>query len=169
MSCRYLLLLLFGLVAGMELSAQNVLQVERFGSLRKVRYMAGDEIEFQTTRLPGIWVRKTIVEIFPDEQVIRFEDELTNIQTITKVRRINDSWVKKVVVGFLYSSAVSTTIYSTLAWIFGTPPNWISITLATVPWGLGWLVNKIFKYNTYRIGKAYRLRALDLNFYPLRP
>lgn len=171
---RYLtlsLLIASFLITAVSLQAQKVMQIEKVGSLKNYRYMAGDEFEYQILSLPGVWSKATIIEIMTDQNVVHTTNGLINLGTVTKVRRVNESRLKNAFVIFLYSSAISTIIFSGRAWILGTPPNWISYTMATAPFLVGYLIQKIFKYKTMRIGPGYRLRAIDLTFYPqdIRP
>lgn len=159
------------LFTNISMQAQKVMQIEKVGSLKNYRYMAGDEFEYQILSLPGVWSKATIIEVLTDQNVVHTTNGLINLATITKIRKKNESRFKNAFVIFLYSSAISTIIYSGRAWILGTPPNWISLTMSTAPFLVGYLIQKIFKYKTMRMGPGYRLRAIDLTFYPqdIRP
>lgn len=148
-------------------SAQVVMQIEKTGSIKKERYHIGDEIEFETTNLPGVWQKRVITDIRPGDNVFTSGTDMFNLAHITRVRRINS--MATVISSVLYSVGATSAIASATAFTFGfRPDNWTLVVIfAVAPFGVGYLVRKIFKYKTFRIGPKRKLRALDLTYYPV--
>lgn len=145
---------------------QVVMQIEKTGSIKKERYYIGDEIEFETANFPGVWQKRIITDIRPDDNVFISNTDMFNLSNVLRVRRISPT--TSVIASVLYSIGGTSIIGSATAYTFGfRPDNWtLVIIFAVAPFGVGWLVSKLFKYKTFRIGPNRRLRALDLTYYP---
>jgi len=153
-----------------SLDAQKYVQIETFGKVKPIRYSIGQEIEYQTTKMPGVWIKRIILDIDADQNFMYVNDAIIHLNSITRIRRDNDSVVRSALFAFAYASAVSTFLYSGWAWIFtGVPPNWISYTIIAAPFTIGYLIHKWTRYKTYQIGSKRRLRAIDLDFYEINP
>jgi len=149
-----------------SVEAQVVLQLEKTGSVKKIRYYIGDVIEFQTKQLPDVWQKRMITAIQPDENVFRSDQDIFNVSMITHIRR--DSRYNPVISIFLISGGVASILASTGFYIRGfRPDSWVlPIVIPAAAILIGWLIRKYGKYKTIRIGPNRRLRTLDLNFYP---
>jgi hypothetical protein len=168
--CQLSLVVLFLFGITDSIVAQKYIQIETFGKVKPIRYQVGQEIEYQTNKMPGVWIKRFILEIDVDENLMYVNDAIIHLNSITRIRRDNDSMIRSALFAFAYASAASTFLYSGWAWIFtGVPPNWISITIVAAPFTLGYLIHKWTRYKTYQIGSKRRLRAIDLDFYEVNP
>ena len=148
-------------------SAQMVLQLEKTGSVKKVRYYIGDIIEFKTVQLPETWQRRMITDIRPDENSFISDADRFNVASITHIRR--EASTGQIVSLFLYSAGISSLLASTGFLIRGIQPAVSWYLVVGIPVGAiitGWLVRKYWKYKVYPVGSKRRLRTLDLSFYP---
>jgi hypothetical protein len=145
--------------------AQMVLQLEKTGSVKRIRYFPGDTIEFKSTLFPDTWLKRVITEIRTDENLFVSGSDKYNLNSITHIRMANRA--TPIVAGAFYAIGVTSFLAAGGFWIAGYPPNTLSVIFSTVPFGIAWLIQKLFPYKTYRISNNRRLRALDLNFYPV--
>ncbi len=161
--------LLFHVVT-VKLEAQQVLSLETYGKIKSRRFAIGDEIEFQTSRFPDVWMKRTLYAIDADHQTLNIGDGWIPVSSITKIRIDNPSFWRKVGFALAYSSAVGTFSGSAWAWVFaGVPPDWIAISIIIAPFTIGELIKRATRYRTYKIGQRHRVKALDLNFYAPGP
>ncbi len=164
------LVILFYICFTTILPAQKYVQIETYGKIKTLRFAEGDEIEFQHSQFPNVWMKRQILKIDADEQMMYLTDAVIPLRTIYKVRIDNPSFLRHAIFAFAYSSAVSTFLYSGWTWIFvGVPPNWIAITIVAAPFTIGYFIKKWTKYKVYHINQRRRLKALDLSFYPDMP
>jgi hypothetical protein len=167
---KSLLVILFYICFITFLPAQKYVQIETYGKIKPLRFTEGDEIEFQHSQFPNVWMKRQILRIDADEQMMYLADAVIPLRTIYKVRIDNPSFLRQAIFAFAYSSAVSTFLYSGWAWIFvGVPPNWIAIAIVAAPFTLGYLIKKWTRYKVYNINHRRKIKALDLSFYPEQP
>jgi hypothetical protein len=165
-----LLVLLCMLFLGTYSEAQQVLQIETYGKVKARRFVLGDEIEFQTSRFPDVWMKRTLYGIDADNQLIDIGDGWLPVNSIYRMRIDNPSFWRKFGLAFAYSSAVTTLMGSAWAWVFaGVPPNWIAISLMIGPVAIAEIVKRTTRYRTFNIGKRHRVKALDLTIYGPMP
>jgi hypothetical protein len=161
------LIIFLGMFVSPMLSAQMVLQLEKTGSVKKVRYYVGDIIEFKTIHLPETWQRRMITDIRPNESVFISDSDRFNVASITHIRR--EASTGQIVSLFLYSAGISSLLASTGFLIRGIQPAVSWYLVVGIPVGAiitAWLVRKYWKYKVYPVGSKRRLRTLDLSFYP---
>jgi len=158
-------LFFLGFYASEKAHAQMVLQLEKTGSVKRVRYYVGDIIEFKTIHLPDVWQKRLITEIRPDKNLFMSDTDMFNVNTITHIRE-DSKWGPIISVG-LYSIAVVSVLTSAGLYVQGfRPDNWApSIIVPAAAAVLGWLVKRFWRYKIYHVGAKRRLRTLDLNFY----
>jgi hypothetical protein len=157
-------------IASVTLEAQQVLSLETYGKIKARRFTIGDEIEFQTSRFPDTWMKRTLYAIDADNQVVNIGDGWIPVSSITKIRIDNPSFWRKVGLALAYSAAVATFSGSAWAWVFaGVPPDWIAISIIIAPFTIGELINRATRYRTFKIGQRHRVKALDLSFYAPGP
>ncbi|MEM6697186.1 MAG: hypothetical protein AAF806_02355 [Bacteroidota bacterium] len=163
----YLLFLLFPCV----LSAQKVLQLEKRGSAKTQKMVAGIELVYQMEG-DDIWYQGVIEEIRPDEGFIMLNDRLINVEKIAAIKSFkNRDW----------SRSTSNKLYMFAAgWVFfgiadnlifnqsedRAKPPLIAIPAASAL-ALGFAIRKIFDHKVYRMNGKFRLRLLDLD--PIAP
>lgn len=149
-----------------SIEAQMILQLEKTGSVKKIRYYVGDVIEFQTKQFPEVWQKRLITAILPDQNIFKSDDDIFNVSMITHIRR--DSRYNPIISVFLISGGVASILASTGFYLRGfRPDSWLlPIVIPAAAIIIGWLLRKYGKKKTIRIGPNRRLRTLDLNFYP---
>lgn len=149
-----------------SIEAQMVLQLEKTGSVKKIRYYVGDVIEFQTKQFPEVWQKRLITAIQPDQNIFKSDDDIFNVSMVTHIRR--DSRYNPIISVFLISGGVASILASTGFYLRGfRPDSWLlPIVIPAAAIIIGWLLRKYGKKKTIRIGPNRRLRTLDLNFYP---
>jgi hypothetical protein len=153
-----------------RLLAQTFIQIETYGKIKPLRFHPGDEIEFMHDKLPEVWMKRTLMKVDADNQLLYFPDAIVPVASIYKIRIDNPSFWRQFALVFFKSAAVTTFLGSGWAWAFqGVPPNWIAIAIMVAPFTIGNLIKKWTRYKTFHIGKRHRLRALDLNFGEIAP
>jgi len=145
---------------------QVVLQLEKTGSVKRIRYYKGDIIEFKTKQLPETWQKRLITDILPDQNVFLSDNDIFNVNTITHIRQ--DSGYGPIISTALFSIAVVSVLTSAGFYIRGIrPDSWVLPVLVPVTAAiLGWVIQRFWKYKIYHVGSKRRLRTMDLNFYP---
>lgn len=151
--------LLFFLAFSNVLSAQKILQLERFGSAKVKKFYIGDEL---TYRVKGdkTWYTGTIQNLIIEENIILFENRFIKLENITILRE-RQGWSQKLG-NQLYFFALSWLGFSSAGTLVGWEFRWDTVIIAGSAVATGWLIKKIFKYKKYKIGKKRRLRLLDL-------
>jgi len=149
------------------MQGQVVLQLEKTGSVKRIRYYKGDIIEFKTKQLPETWQKRMITDILPDQNVFKSDNDIFNVNTITHIRQ--ESGYGPIISTALFSIAVVSVLASAGFYIRGIrPDSWVlPIAIPVTAAIFGWLVKRFWKYKIYHVGSKRRLRTMDLNFYPL--
>ncbi len=151
---------------------QKVLQVEKRNSAATVKYHIGDILIF---KLPGDkdWRYEEIVGIDVKDGIILLgsaDDMYT--QPIAEIEYILPPHIKSLsntVFWFFAGFGVPDLVYTLLDWAVRGSYNWLAfyagvgaIAIAVIgKYAIPWIFKK-------HIGKKYRLRLLDLTFYPLK-
>lgn len=162
---RLFTLLCLVLFSAFALSAQKVLQVEKFGDPESQKIQIGAILDY---RLKGeeVFREGYIEDIRVEDSLIVFGDRYVNVNDIA-VLRFPRTWGKTVgtslmVLGGAWSGFAligyatdgdPETSYST---------NDAIVTAASAT--LGFALMKLVRYKKVRIDKRYRLRLLDLRF-----
>ncbi len=169
MSNRLLLfcaLLLFGIAA----NAQKILQIEKAGSLKTWRFHVGDELTFSDVGQPDQFYTREIVDLFPEVGIIQLTDVALHLDSIAIITFPgSNSWAKGLGNTLLTFAGV-WTLYSLLdSAINSRDPAAFQYYAGGGAWvggaALRWGVPETKK----TMGKHYRVRLLDLTFYPAAP
>lgn len=167
LNLRVLLLILLCMMCSFLLPGQKIFQVEKAGSLKTWRFHVGDEITFSSVGAPDQFYTREIVDIFPEVGLIRLPDAAFHLDSIAVVAFPgSNSWAKGLGASILTFTGV-WTLYSLLDMVINTrspaPFQYYvagggAVSGSVLQWGIPETKRKI--------GKRYRVRLLDLTFYP---
>lgn len=158
------LILPFFFISG-HLFAQNVLQIEKYGSAKTKKIFIGEELEY---RLKGTdeWRLGVIERLIPEQEIIVFGDRYINMKEIEALR-YRRGWAKASRQIFFFFGAGWSGFALIGTATDGNPSTnyqWSDALVTGVSWLTAWLIPKIFKYKTVKLGKRRWLRMLDLSF-----
>ena len=151
------------------LTAQKVMQLEKYGKVKAQKFFIGDEITYQLVD-DDYWRTAAITDINPENNYILLDERLVSINKIIGLKSFkNQGWSKGI--------GQQLNRFA-LGWIvFGLADKFIFDGAREASWGLilipagtglisGWLLPRIFKERILKIGKKRKLRLLDLNPLP---
>ncbi|MBL7794556.1 MAG: hypothetical protein JNK77_19640 [Saprospiraceae bacterium] len=167
MKNRYAICLL-ALLCYIPLSAQKVLQIERYGRAKTTKIHLGEEL---TYRLKGdnVWHTRAMEDLNIEEGLIVMPDRYVKIADIEALR-YSRGWPRAVGRQLFWLGA-GWSLYGLIGNLAdGDPDTNYRLGDAAVTgtaWGLSWLVPRVFKYKKIKMGERRRLRAVDINFYPV--
>lgn len=151
---------------------QKVLQVEKIGSAKTQKFTIGDGITYKLQD-DDIWYNAVIEDIKAEEGFLIFNDRLVRVEAIEALQ-FNDSrrWSRNLGLQ-LYTFAAGWTFFGIADHlIFNQNENRASIPLIVIPASTalvsGFLIQRIFRQRTLKMGNKYRLRLLDLTISPVR-
>lgn len=147
-----------------SLNGQVFLQLEEVNQIKPYRYYQGQTIYFKSTIDPGEWKKRDIDGIDVEKSLVLTFDEHIPLDQITHFQR-RHNWARFVELS-LYSFGTTWTILGVLGDI-GGGQDFTSreLIIAGSSAALGFIVNKLFYKQNYKIGKKNRLRIIDTNFY----
>lgn len=167
---RLLLLIVFlSCLISSPVIAQKVLQMEKYGKLKTKKYFIGQDLVFQLNGKKD-WYHETIQDILVDEKLILFPTRIVKLEDITAIKSFkNRGWSRGLSNNAYVASGafVGLSLFTTAIGYWELSPASIIIPGVTVV--VAWIIRKIFKSRTYKIGKKRKLRLLDLNFHPIHP
>lgn len=153
------------MISSSVLTAQKVLQIEKFGKAKTKKLYLGETVFIQTKQNPD-WFEGVIDDLLPEAQAIVFFDRIIQIDDITAVKFRKVSIAKGMGKALQYSWIVPAT-YEVVYGAINPPIGWKS--LAYIGGGsilVGSLMRLIPpKKHKFGEGKRRRLRVLDLTFY----
>lgn len=160
---RLSLLFLFSFLGLVSLHAQKFLQIERVGSFKVKRYYQGEEVTF---RIAGddYWYTEEIVDIMIPEDVILFTHRMIKVSDISHIRSFKPRRWSKPMGQQLYNFGLGWIVFSLGDALFGNPITRAIIEVPLVAGLTGFLIQKLFRHRTFKMGKKRRLRILDLTF-----
>lgn len=151
--------------------AQKVLQMEKFGKVKTTKFYIGDEITFTLQDDSKYWYKGVIQDILVEEGLVLMRNQAVKVNEISAIRSFHPSRWSRPISSNLFVFAASWTLFkiATLPFnsgsVFDTKIGVADGVIVGSAVVLGFLIRKIFKYRTYKIGKKRRLRLLDLNFF----
>ncbi|HQU60705.1 MAG: hypothetical protein KDD02_02170 [Phaeodactylibacter sp.] len=158
------LLPLFLLLAW-PLSAQKVLQLEKYGSARTTKIFIGDPITYKL-RGSETFNSGYIENIRLEDSLLVLADRYIHVYDITTLR-YERAWPR--VAGkslFWFGSAWSG--FAAVGFTFDGDPDtnyrWADAIVTLSSWGLSFAIPKLFGHKDIRIGKRRRLRLLDMRW-----
>lgn len=154
-------------------NAQKVLQLEKIGSAKTTKFVAGNAIVYQMEG-DDIWYEATIEEIRADAGFIMLNDRLVDVTKIVALKSFKNRKLSYSASRKLYTFAGSWVFFGIAdRLIFNKSPDRAGIPLIVIPavsaLAIGYTIRKIFDHRIYKMGKKYRLRLLDLDPIPAKP
>ncbi|MEM9919474.1 MAG: hypothetical protein AAF990_15330 [Bacteroidota bacterium] len=145
--------------------AQKVLQMEKFGKAKVTKYFIGDELTFRLKGEKDYWYQEVIQDILADDGLILFTNRAVKVSDIDAIRSYRIARFTRPFSRNLYLFATSWTVFSllaipTLGWEIGLADGIIVGTSLLS----GYLIRRLFRYRTYRMGKKRQLRLLNLDW-----
>ncbi len=163
---RIALILTTLFLLGTTSKAQKCLQLERAGSLKKIRYYIGDDITFKLYNDDAGWYTRTITEIDVDGRKLDFFGHRVSIDSISMIQMKRGNGMQ-IVGGALQVGGANTILFSITYPLFNNAsPDWVGVGSGVAIMGIGTMLRWLFKTKRFVIGKNKRLRLLDLNFGP---
>ena len=138
------------------------LQIEEVHTEEIVKFVAGDVIEFKTSK-DGDWRKERIKKILVDEQVIMFDYDFISLKDFTAMRLINRP--VRGMATLLGTFGVAWTAFGLVAGIFTDFEfRGREVAIGGFAMGSGFILNRWFRYDTYNLKKGARLRIIDTRF-----
>ncbi len=160
-----LLLTFFLLCFSVLLQGQIILQMDGYNTKKTVNFYEGEEI---TVRLKGEekYHTFTIVRLIPETNTILTQLGPIQVEDIVRYRSYKGKKASKALSLTFYNFGASWVLFSLGAALVGNPLTWSVAIVGGTSALIGFLIRKIFKQRTYKIGKKRRMRILDLNPVP---
>ena len=169
MPMRKILILLLIASASQALSAQKLLQLEKAGTMKVIRFYIGDELTFQIRNDDVGWYTRTINDIDVDRNRLVFNNYSLPIDSISMIQ-LPKSKVWQVVGGALQIGGIAMAM-SSAYWSItqNEPADWAALGTSAGIALLGTGMRKGMRKKKFKIGPYKRLRVLDLSFGPPVP
>lgn len=147
------------------LSAQKVVQLEKYGQAKTKKFYIGDELTYQLAN-DDYWRTSVISDINPEEGYLLMDGRLVYLNQIIALRSFKSrGWSRALGKQFLNFSGGWLVFGMADRFIFTGPQraSWELILIpSAVALALAWIVPKAFKHRNLKLGKRRRLRLLDL-------
>ncbi|MFK7809722.1 MAG: hypothetical protein AB8F74_18090 [Saprospiraceae bacterium] len=160
---KYLLLFSFLLSCGFSATAQKFIQMEKYGSAKVKKYYIGDELTYKLKEFPDTWTTSVIEDIVMEENLVIFSNRTVNLKELISIRSFEPARWSAPIAKNLYRFGLSWGVLSLLAPLAGTPLTWAAAIVPAVAFVTGFLLKKIFRHRTYKLGKKRWLRMLNMN------
>lgn len=155
------------LISTSMVSAQKVLQLEKRNSPKTIKFTVTDEISIKTINSDN-WFSGVIYDFNFEENAIIFEERIVFLKDIKALRMGKTGYVNGMMRGLSISMMTFGVNWALLSAIDG----WVSdernfdsndayLSLGSII--SGFLMTKIFSLKTYKKGKKWRFRLLNLN------
>jgi len=147
------------------ISAQKVLQIEKFGDPKTEKINIGSFLTYQIKN-DDIWSQGYIRDLRISQNVIEFDDRFVNINDITAFQ-YQRKWPKQVGTQ-LALFGVAWSAYALIGTLTDNNPDtnyrWSDAILTGASAGIGLTLPLVFKKKTIRFGERRRLRMVDITF-----
>ncbi len=154
---------------GLPSPAQVYLQMEKRGSARTTKFRPGDVL---TWRMHGDkhWYQAELIRLIPEDSLVVFADRYVSLGQIAAIRSFARARWSKPLAYQLYLFGASWSGYALLAALLDETDPYgrgdLAVTLSALTAGL--LIRQAFKQRTFRMGKRWRLRIVDLRVHQSR-
>ncbi len=160
---RYSCIVVFLFFCSTQLHSQVYLQLEKFNSLKTIKFEPGSELEFRLHAYPDTWRQGTLSDILVNEQVIILDGDIFKLDDLKDIR-IFKPWAHRLGVS-LQQFAGAWTLYAVVLQLVGEfEIGRDTVIIGAGSYGIGWLIKKIFGKKKFKLGKNSRLRIVDLRF-----
>ncbi|MEL6864639.1 MAG: hypothetical protein AAFP19_09475 [Bacteroidota bacterium] len=142
---------------------QKFIQLERYGKVESQKFYIGERLTFRLKDDKRYWYKDVIRDILVDEKIIVFENRAVKIEDIDALRTYPNARWSSNIARSLYVFGVGYAFFSLAGTVFGWELTWGTAIVPAVAFATGWLIRKIFRRKTHRLGKRRWLRAVDIN------
>lgn len=143
--------------------AQVLLQLEKYNNPRAEKYYLGDRLIYKHADYPDEWRKEKIQQIIPVDNKLITSASYLDISEIAAVRTYNPGI--KAAGSALKVFGAAWLLYGGIAAIgadFDFGPDTAVIGVGSL--ASGWLLEKLFYKNTYKMGTRHRVRILDISW-----
>lgn len=160
-------ILLFTLLHCIALPAigQQVLQIEKYGSPKTEKIYIGEPITYQ---LKGDerYITAFLEEVRPEDSLLLLGNRYVYVHEISSLR-FDRPWAKAAGVSLFWFGIGWSGFAAVGTALDGDPDTsyrWSDAAVTLTSLGLSFVIPRLFRYKTVRLGERRRLRALDLSF-----
>ncbi len=147
-----------------NVNAQKILQIEKVGSHKLVRFYPGNEVTFKLKNAPG-WFTRRINDIDAEQDLILFEKEgFVNINDISHIQKTAAKAKWRGMANSLYVFGLNWGFWSLGGTLLGDELTWLAAIVPATACVLGSTIKWLAKGKVWKMGKRRRLRVLDLGF-----
>ncbi len=165
--CRILLFVLGMCISCGTVQAQKILQIEKANSLKTWRFHVGDELTFSDVGAPDQFYTRMIVDLFPEIGIIQLTDVALHLDSIAVIAFPGSNNWAKGLGNTLLTFASVWTLYSLLDSVINSrEPAPFQYYAGGGAWVGGAALRWGIPETKKSMGKRYRVRLLDLTFYP---
>ena len=167
---HYYLPFLVFIVASVSLSAQKVMQIEKYGRAKTEKIFIGQAITYKVKN-DEAWRFAYIEDILVEENIVQLGTIYVKLENIEAIR-YDRSFSRKASHSLLIFGA-SWSLFAAIGTATDGNPEthyqWSDAIVTGTSALFGWLMPKVFRYKIIRFGKKKRLRLLDLGFKKITP
>ncbi len=151
------------IVISHAVAGQIYLQLEKRGRARTLKFTVGQQLTWQEHHEKE-WHTAKLVRIIPQDRLLVFDDRYVPLDRIAALRSFKGARWSKATAYQLYLFGVSWSVYALIADIFDPTDPYTKGDLAvTATAGVtGYLLYRLFRSRTYRVGRKWKLRIVDL-------
>ncbi len=144
---------------------QVYVQLEKSGTLRTVRYAAGDVLTFQLKHDDAGWYDRTIYDLDIEHQKIIFPDVVVSIDSIEAIRLNKKATAAQIIGTAMQAGGINLILFTGYYAIFeDRNVDWKAMTSAVLDIAAGTAIKRIFRHKVFRPGPRKHIRLLDLRF-----
>lgn len=162
---RFLVSFLFLFLSLQSIYPQKFLQLEKAGTLKVKKFFVGDEIYFQVKEgQETYWRTEVITDILVDERILLFPKGMVRLEDITAIKTFRNAQSARRFSLMFYNFGIGWLVFSLADALVGGTLSWSVAVVTGSSLAIGFIIGKIFKAKTYRLGNKRRLRVLDVTF-----
>ena len=166
---RLPILILSFIAISFSLTGQKVLQIEKYGKAKTIKYYIGESLQFQLNGDRSYWYEDVMQDILVEEGIVVFGNRAVKVESISALKSGNKRrWLNNFG-NSLYVFGIGWAFFSLADLLVGGQLTWAAAIVPATAFALGWIIRKIGRPRTYKIGKKRRLRLLNLSPMPGGP
>lgn len=154
------------LMACVPCFGQKLLQLEKAGSLKTMRFYIGDEITFQLFNDDVGWYTRTIYDIDVENRTLVLENYVLPIDSISMLQLPKSKAWQTIGTALQYGGVGLAISSVSISIVQDQPLDWTGIGTSLGSAALGTAMKYGMRKKKFKIGKNKRLRVLDLSFGP---
>lgn len=148
----------------MPVSGQKFLQLEKSGTLKTVRFYAGDALTFRIRNDETGWHTRYIQDFDLVQDKIIFPNLDLPVDSISMIR-LPRTRAMHIIGRALQAGGINTILFSATYSAFDNREiDWTAMTTGAANIAVGTLFTSQFRTKRFKVGKRKRLRLLDISF-----